>query len=89
MKKILLALLILIIIGGGVYFMYRKNAPMTSQPTPPPAQAEQMPPAATPSFQDGEFYLQALKQNDITLCVKIGNEKLKERCEQDLTPKKS
>lgn len=37
-----------------------------------------------PSFQDGDYYLQALNAHSIELCAKIGKEKLRARCETDV-----
>ena len=37
-------------------------------------------PSVPPSFQEGNFYLQALQTRDLELCEKIESQRLRERC---------
>lgn len=37
-----------------------------------------------PSFQDGDYYLQALAARSLDICQKIKNAKLKQRCEEKI-----
>ena len=55
-----------------------QDAPVTTEADQTP-QEEAAP--QPPSFQDGDYYLKAVTTYDVTMCAKIGNAKLKERCE--------
>lgn len=53
------------------------NVVQPAVPATQPTTAKSSP----PSFQEGDFYLQALQRQDLELCKKIGSQKLRERCE--------
>lgn len=51
---------------------------------PSPAQSGQATIPEPPSFQDGDYYLQALSSRSLEICAKIRNEKLKAKCDLDV-----
>lgn len=78
------AILLSIIILAGCF--HAKQKPQPEQPQKPAAAMTETNVTAVPqapSFQDGDYYLQALSKKDRNLCVSIRNQKLKERCEID------
>lgn len=87
-KILLFAFLILIFLLSGCFGYFKKKeapkpaAPETAQTeAPTPAETSQAEIPEPPSFQDGDYYLQALSSKNLELCGKIRNPKLKERCE--------
>jgi len=85
-KFITFILLSTILLSGCFgYFKKKEQKPvapeMTQTETPTSAENSQAEVPEPPSFQDGDYYLQALTAKNLELCEKIKNEKLKERCE--------
>lgn len=78
-------LLAFLLSGCFGYFKKKETKPaapeMTQTETGSPAETGQAEVPEPPSFQDGDYYLQALSTKNAELCVKIGNPRLKERCE--------
>lgn len=85
-KILFFVLLISIFLLSGCFGYFKKKetqksaAPETTQ-TPTPAETSQAEVPEPPSFQDGDYYLQALSSKNAELCGKIKNPRLKERCE--------
>lgn len=94
MKKILIAATVFsIILLSGCFGLFKKQTPQK-----PVADEQQMQPPESsttakngqaqipepPSFQDGDYYLQALASRSLETCGKIKNEKLKLKCEKDV-----
>jgi hypothetical protein len=87
-KILLFAFLISIFLLSGCFGYFKKKetpksaAPeMTQTQTPTSGETSQAEIPEPPSFQDGDYYLQALSSKNGELCGKIRNPKLKERCE--------
>lgn len=91
--KIILRLGIIALLAVLLTACSSKN-PSTENPTVPPASeqtSENTVPTVekkSPSFEDGELYLQAIAARDTKLCAKIVESDLKKRCETDAKPVK-
>lgn len=94
MKKILIAAAVLsIILLSGCFGFLKKQAPQKPAAGKQQAPAAQQTPAAKnsqvqipepPSFQDGDYYLQALAARSLDTCEKIKNDRLAEKCKNDV-----
>ena len=96
MKKNLLILVLLGILPlAGCFEKKGATGTTTSESSPPPAeatlppQAEPPSPMSAPTFKDGDLYLEAVSKNDVTLCAKIVNEAIQQRCKAKVQEKKS
>lgn len=72
-----------VIFLAGCFGSSDKDIPQTNTAVRPSAQEEERPkniPPATPSFQDGDLYVQALTDKDKKICTQIVNQQLKTRC---------
>lgn len=90
-KALNFALLILVLLLSGCFgYFKKKETPKPAAPEPAavveptPAQSGQAAIPEPPSFQDGDYYLQALSSRSLETCAKIRNEKLKVRCDADV-----
>lgn len=91
-KALNFALLILVLLLSGCFgYFKKKETPKPAAPQPPAAAAEPSPAQSgqaeipePPSFQDGDYYLQALSSRSLEICAKIRNEKLKVKCDADV-----
>lgn len=92
-KTILLTLILSIFLLSGCFGFFKKQTPQK-----PVADEQQTQPAASapaakngqaqipepPSFQDGDYYLQAIAARSVEACGKIKNERLKAKCSTDV-----
>lgn len=90
-KALNFSLLILVVLLSGCLGLFKKKEtpkPAAPQPAaavePSPAQSGQAAIPEPPSFQDGDYYLQALSSRSLEICAKIRNEKLKAKCDLDV-----
>ena len=94
MKKTFAVLLLLsIVLLPGCFGLFKKKAEQKPAASEEPA-AMTAPSSETqngqamipepPSFQDGDYYLQALSSRSLETCDKIRNEKLKLKCQEDV-----
>lgn len=94
MKKILIAAAVLsIILLSGCFGFFKKQTPQKPAASEQQTQSSESSTTAKnsqvqipepPSFQDGDYYLQALASRSLETCGKIKNEKLKLKCEKDV-----
>lgn len=86
-KWLSFVLLLSLLLSGCFGFLQKKETPKPAAPEAAqtqaltPAEISQAEVPEPPSFQDGDYYLQALSSKNLELCGKIRNSKLKERCE--------
>lgn len=88
-KWISFALLLTLLLSGCFGYFKKKETPKPAAPQPAaaepsPAQSGQAEIPEPPSFQDGDYYLQALSSRSLEICAKIRNEKLKVKCDFDV-----
>lgn len=86
MRKILAAVFLLsVLFLSGCLGFFKKEAAQKPAADRPSEKASGASAASQPpSFQDGDFYLQALSGRRLDTCAKIGNAKLKLKCQQDV-----
>ncbi|GEM_PF-3833127 len=94
MRKIFLAAALLsIFLLSGCFGFFEKKTPQKpaaneeqAQPaeSPSPAKNSQVQIPEPPSFQDGDYYLQALAARSLALCENIKNERLVTKCKVDV-----
>lgn len=86
----LVLILTLLTLSGCFGYFKKKETPKPAAPQPAaavepsPAQTGQAEIPEPPSFQDGDYYLQALSSRSLEICAKIRNEKLKVKCDSDV-----
>ncbi|MBI2638175.1 hypothetical protein HYW83_01145 [Candidatus Peregrinibacteria bacterium] len=89
-KTILLALILSIVFLSGCFGFFKKQTPQ--KPAADEQQAQSAPSAKNsqaqipepPSFQDGDYYLQAVAARSVEACGNIKNERLQAKCAFDV-----